>query len=115
MTPLPLLVLSLALLAVALIGASGVGSTSRIIELHVPYIGRTDQTWINGHRAARTVIVPTSALAALLGLVALLNGAEDSSLHRVGWIVYLAGLAVGCILGSLEAKRTLIRSSRTRQ
>ena len=107
MTPLPLLVLSLALLAVALIGVSGVGSTSRIIGLHVPYIARTEKTWINGHRAARTAIVPTSALAALIGLLAFFNGAEDSPLYGIGWIVYLAGLVLGCILGSLEAKGIL--------
>ena len=111
MVSLPLLVVSLGLLIVVLMAANGVGSRTRIVGLHIPYIERTEQTWIDGHRAARIVMAPTAALAALLGTLRLIYGADGAFLSGIGWTICLAGFVIGCASGSRAAKKTLSDSA----
>jgi len=116
MTNAPLLVVSLLVLAVVLLAASGWGSQRRVLGLHVPYVDSSPEAWIAGHRAARKVVVPTSAIAALLSIAGLVSnnlgsdgfgidglGGPDS-LAGIGWAIWILGLVSGTFTASSAAR-----------
>lgn len=103
MSGLPLIAVSVVLAVIVLAVASGVGSGTRTIGIHVPGIHRDRKSWVRAHRAARWAIVPACALSCLLGLLALGAG---SIVAGIGWGVWLCGLIVGAVVAFATSRRT---------
>lgn len=102
-----LVILSVILILVVLRAALGANSKKRVIGLHLPFVGRTEATWVQGHQAALYMVIPTSCVSAILGIVDSLSGAHDSQLLTVGWLIWIGGLGIGSIIASKKAHSVL--------
>jgi predicted nicotinamide N-methyase len=98
-----------ALLAVTIVTAASMlwamtnaGAESRLIGLHVPFIHKNARSWKAGHRTARWVIFPTTAVALVL---AVLSPGGAIQLVAIGWSIWLMGLLAGGLVASIVARR----------
>lgn len=89
-----LVVASLVLVVLVLCGSLGIGASSRTIGIHVPYIHRSREAWISGHRAAAFVIIPAGVGAIVF-----------SSSAGLGWSVLVGGLLLGGAAATIAARR----------
>lgn len=94
---------------VVLVAASGAGSRARTIGLHVPGIHRDQRTWVRAHRRARWIVVPSCAVASMLGFAAI----AGSNLANLGWVIWLIGLIGGALTATVAStKRSADRDAR---
>jgi hypothetical protein len=84
------------------LSALGVGSHSKIIGLHVPFIRESETTWIRSHRAALYLIAPACLLSFTCAIVGM--KADYPTLARLGWLIWISGPAAGALLASATAK-----------
>ena len=105
MSGIPAVVVSAVTLIVVTLAALGVGSSSRLIGYHLPWVSTTSRTWVASHRAALFVVGPTSAAALLLNVSALDPFAEIPS--SAAWILWSIGVVVGAVIAVVRARAVL--------
>lgn len=84
-------------LAIVLAAAYGHGASSRVIGIHMPYVARNQTTWIQGHRAALWIVIPSCVTALVLGL---------------GWLVWGVGIVGGGLAAMFKARRSVRNAPR---
>lgn len=89
------------LLAIVLAAACGLGTSSRVIGIHMPYVARNQTTWIRGHRAALWIVIPSCVTALVLALT------PSDSMLGVGWLVWGVGVVGGSLAAMLRARRSV--------
>jgi hypothetical protein len=111
MTGIPALVVTIVTLLLTALGACGIGARSRIIGLHLPFVGRNEATWIAGHRAALITILPTSSVATVLNIVSLATPGGNGGTAQLAWILWSAGLVLGAFAAIVNARHVASRAS----
>ncbi|QEA28546.1 hypothetical protein FGL91_08260 [Microbacterium sp. CBA3102] len=90
---------SLIVLALVISAAAGLGASSRVLGLHVPYISHSAGTWIGGHRAALWIVVPCNVAALVL--------ARSDPLLVAGWLAWGCGIVGGGLAAMFRARRLM--------
>lgn len=91
-------------LAIVLAAAYGHGASSRVIGIHMPYVARNQTTWIQGHRAALWIVIPSCMTALVFALP------PNDPLLRLGWLVWGVGIVGGGLAAMFKARR-LVRNA----
>ena len=87
------------LLAIVLAAACGLGASSRVIGIQLPYVARDQSTWVHGHRASLWIVTPSCVTALVLALM------PNDSLLGVGWLVWGVGIVGGGLAAMFKARR----------
>ena len=98
-----LIVACVCVIAIVVAAACGLGSSSRVLGIHLPYVARNETTWVRGHRSALWIVIPSCAAGIVLAL------APDESLLSAGWLAWGVGVVGGALVAMLRAQQLVKR------